>query len=249
MSKGGREFAGTPRVAPDTISTHHTHIDGLEIVAREIATGPHPRWGMKHPAVWHYITKLLLEDESEQYACNHCGLTDPNLLSIRNHLSAHSDRPTRPLTPEATVRAVLREVAKARRIHGVARYAGPAAAALNKAGVRPAHNNEWTPQSVSSLYNRWGGVYKMASREPKPQPPLKAAKEKPANPVTSSGQFSDLVGYVGAEKALLIQARDRLQDLLNLVEQMIDAPPPPPVVDQELVEKAAKWDQARGLFG
>lgn len=243
MSKRATHTRGpdTPRAAPDTISLHHTEIGGIEVIAREIATGPHPRWGMQHPNTYHYITRLLLADETERYECNHCHLVDPSVDSIKAHLSAHSTKIPQPLTPVPTIRTVLKEVAKARRLYGAGRYATPAAEALNKLGLQPAHGAEWTPQSVSSLYNRYKDEYPVRQPPPvaAPKPPVPRQPER-LEKVAGTGEPVDRALSALSAAAAAIQVA---QELLRQVEPTVY------LADPELVEKAKKYDQMRGLFG
>lgn len=240
----------TPRSEPDVISEYYDQVDGLTVIAREIATGPHPRWGMKHPNTYHYITRLLLEDESERFECNHCHLADPRLDSIKAHLSAHSTKLPKPLTPEPVLRAVIREAVKARRIHGVARYAGPAAEALNKLGVQPAHGAEWTAQGVSSLYNRYKDQIVVREAKPRETPAVVPARARPAKiptqtqadpgPVLSADDPLAVAGNLVRQAAVLLrQAELRIQEVASR----------PAAVDPEVLEKARKYDAMRGLLG
>lgn len=238
----------TFRAEPDTVSTHYAEVDGIEVIAREIATGPHPRWGMQHPNTYHYITRLLLANETERYECNHCHLLDPNLGSIKAHLSAHSMKIPQPLTPIPTLRTVLREAAKARRLHGPGRYAAPAAVALNKLGVVPAQGGEWTAQSVSSLYNRYKDEYPV--RQPPPATaatPATAPKPRPAPDGPTSAEEHDPLAaagnLLGQASGLLELARIRIKQAQQAAQARVY------VADPELVEKAQKYDQMRGLLG
>lgn len=244
------DWRGRPRVQPDIPSEHHKEIDGLEIIAREMAVSPHPRWGMKHPATHHFITRLLLADGTDRFECNHCHLADPELKSIKGHLSTHRTVPPQPLTDVETIKTVLREVERARRLYGVGNYCKYAVEALTRLGVRPAKGGEWTAQAVSSLYNAWKDRYPV--RAPKVQQARRKvnATPKPKTiPAPPLQPFSDLVDHVGTEKAHLIKLRDQLLAGVDLLEQMIAAPPPPQVIDEALADKARQFDQLKKLLG
>ena len=254
--RANTSYNGQPRVQPDVVSTHYTEVDGLEVIARELAVSPHPRWKMQHPQTHHFITRLLMADETERFECNHCHLVDPVLQSIRGHQSAHRPNPPQPLTDVQVIKTVLREVERARRMYGVGRYGKYAVEALTRLGVQPATGSEWTVAKVTSLYGTYKDRYPIRAPKVMPRPPKKRAARVAAaqtgNGVVSASPlepllppFSDLVDYCGLDRAVLVRLRDYLQSAINLVEQMIDSPPPPPepmVIDQELAEKARKYD-------
>lgn len=253
------DYAGRRRAKPDVVSQHYTQVDGVEVVARQMATSPHPRWKEKHPQTHHFVTHLLLADNTDRYECNHCHLIDPILKSITAHQSAHRPNPPQPMTDVETIKTVLREVERARRLYGAGRYGKYAAEALTRLGVQPATGQEWTVAKVTSLYGAYKDRYPVRAPKVMPRPPKqRAARAAAAH--TSNGvvappiepmlpPFSDLVDYCGLDRATLVRLRDYLQQAINLIEQMIDSPPPPQVIDQELAEKARKYDELKGLLG
>lgn len=233
---------GGTRAQPDVISQHFQQIEGVEIIARELAVSPHPRWKMQHPQTHHFITRLLLADERELFECNHCHIVDPDVASVKAHLSAHSPKPKGPITDVETIKTVLREVERARRLYGASRYAAPAVEALTQLGVRPASGRAWTAPMVTSLYGAYKDKYPV--RGPKVQNARQKAKARPQPhkappPVDLGGgdpRMQVLTMLVSAEE-LLVQAR-------ALIRSIPDA-----VIDEELAEKARKYDQMRGLLG
>ena len=222
-----------------TTTTKITHLNGIEVIAVEPAIGTHPRWPNR-PALRTGVVKLLLADGKETYLCTDCNeFTAETADKVSHHRNGtHLRGPAKPLTPEATIRAVLRAVesAKQRRIRG---YAEAAAEQLNKTELRPVQGGDWTAGVVSNLYSAYRGKYRvhLAERSSKTDR-VRARIENPAG----LPPFRDLVDYCGLDRATLVRLRDHLQNAVALVEQMIDAPPPPQVIDRELADKARKYD-------
>jgi hypothetical protein len=229
-------YNGEPRALPDVASEHYTAIDGVEVIARELAVSPHPRWKDQHPQTHHFITKLLLADSREVYECNHCHLYDPELKSIKAHLTKHRPNPPQPLTDVETIRTVLREVERARRLYGVGRYGKYAVDALTRLGVRPATGDEWTVAKVTSLYGAYKDRYpvrapKVTARPVQRRPRVVAAAVPPAPEptVVVSGSNRDLM-------QLLVQIDAIVHHAMRAVAAATDP-------DEQIVEKAAKLDQ------
>jgi len=233
-------YNGEPRALPDVVSEHYTAIDGVEVIARELAVSPHPRWKDQHPQTHHFVTKLLLADSREVYECNHCHLHDPVLKSVTAHQGKHRPNPPQPLTDLETLKTVLREVERARRLYGVGRYGKYAVEALTRLGVRPATGDEWTVAKVTSLYGSYKDRYPVRAPKitPRSKPkPTAAARPVPApavaalapEPVAAAGSNRDLM-------QLLVQ----IDAIVHHAMRTVAAATEP---DEQIAEKAAKLDQ------
>jgi hypothetical protein len=233
-------YDGEPRALPDVVSEHYTEVDGVEVIARELATSPHPRWKDQHPQTHHFVTKLLLADGGEVYECNHCHLHDPELKSIKAHLTKHRPNPPQPLTDVETIRTVLREVERARRLYGVGRYGKYAVEALTRLGVRPATGDEWTVAKVTSLYGSYKDRYPV--RAPKVTPRSKPRPTAVARPVPAPAAAAPAPGQAVVSSSdrdlmqLLVQVDAAIHHAMRLVAS-VNAP------DEQIVEKAAMLDR------
>lgn len=232
-------YDGGPRALPDVVSDHYTAIDGVEVIARELAVSPHPRWRDQHPQTHHFTTKLLLADGREIYECNHCHLHDPVLKSVTAHQSKHRPNPPQPMTDLETLKTVLREAERARRMYGVSKYGRYAVEALTRLGVRPATGGEWTTAMVTSLYGKYKDRYPV--RAPKVTPrakpkPVAAAKARPVSapaaapvPASASDGDRDLM-------TVLVQVDAAIHHAMRLVAAATEP-------DEQIAEKAAMLDR------
>lgn len=229
-----------------------THIDGVEIVAREQAmlSHPHPSKGGELVA-FRGITKVLLADDRELYLCDGkddepCDFHNPNGKSVATHRGNTHNRvkPFGPLTSEDTIRAVLRAVQKAKTEPG-RNFNERAVVALNEAGVRSASGHPWSPEMVSNIVNQYKDKYKV---RPLGRPRVGNGEDRVAvraAVVDASADAREDIPLAKRVKALLIM----LDHATRLAEELIERVEAGELVDPVLVEKAAKWDQAQSLFG
>jgi hypothetical protein len=234
---------GDPRSMPDQISQHHTAIDGAEVIARELATSPHPRWKDQHPQTHHFITKLLLADGREIYECNHCHVTDAELKSVTAHQGRHRIAPKKPITDEDTIRTLLREAERARRMYGPSRYAQPTAEALTRLGLTPAQGGEWTSAAVSNLYNTWKDRYPVRAPKVVTRPRPTTAARKPADKTPPVGvQPTPAVASPPASSSDkdLMQVLVQVDAAIHHAMRLVTAATEP---DEQTVEKAAMLDR------
>ena len=233
------DYNGHPRALPDVVSEHYTAIDGVEVIARELATSPHPRWKDQHPQTHHFITKLLLANSREVYECNHCHLHDSELKSITAHLARHRSNPPQPLTDVETIRTVLREVERARRLYGAGRYGRHAVEALTRLGVRPATGGEWTTAMVTSLYGAYKDRYPV--RAPKVTPRAKPKPTAAARPVsTPAAAPTPGQAVVSSSDRDLMQVLVQVDAAIHHAMRLVAAATEP---DEQIVEKAAMLDR------
>ena len=143
--------------------------DGIEIIAREPAMGPHPH--PKHNGrmvPFNGVSKVLLADGAEGYECDFCGDIQPSARQVVSHRSGKHTKSPKRATDVEVVKTVLRVLARERakaKAEGRKEFNQAAADELNSRGVKTYHGNEWTPSSVNSLYLRYKAVYKI--REPR----------------------------------------------------------------------------------
>jgi hypothetical protein len=81
------------------------HVNGHAVIADEPAVSPHLKDNSGRPVAWRQIRRLLMDDGSELYGCQHCDYTSPNMNSIRPHLGAHSTRPRKKKDAESALTA------------------------------------------------------------------------------------------------------------------------------------------------
>jgi hypothetical protein len=214
-----------------------TSVNGVEVIATEPAFNRHPRWGWERPVPLAGVTKILLADNTIVHSCNDCDYIREKPESLQAHRNGTHDRtaPHHPITPPQTIKAVIRAVETARRA-GVRAYSQAAAEALNAAGVTSATGGEWSSASVSSLYvaYRDDPTYNRVriSKSPNGRPVPAPTPRRPAD-----GSVELTLAEVAAQLVLLAR---RVNEL---------AQQEPPQVDPEILEKAQKYDQLRGLIG
>lgn len=134
-----------------------SEVDGVAVIARQAAHGPHPNPNYDTQVEYTGITQLLLADGSEKYACDDDDVVFDSLRSVVSHRASHT-RTGRPATNVDTIKAVLRAVKRYGDDHG--RYT-KAANDLNRVGVRTYHGREWSPGSVRHIYLAYDAVYRV----------------------------------------------------------------------------------------
>lgn len=248
------DYAGRPRVQPDVVSQHYSRVDGIEVVARQLATSPHPRWKDQHPQTHHFITHLLLADSTDRYECNHCHLVDPLLKSVTAHLASHRPNQPQPLTDVEVIKTVLREVERARRLYGANRYAKYAVEALTRLGVQSASGGEWTAAKVTSLWQTYKDRYPVRAPKVTPRPKKRVARAAAAQPATrtENGAVEPVPVAPPIQTLLPAQRPDgALGQLLAhlaaaaiLAQELAET-----AADPVLSEKARRYDELKGLLG
>lgn len=168
----------TPPVDPQP--TRHVLFDGVEVevITAEPASGPHPR---NREMTAHYtgVSKLLLADGREVYACDDCDqFVGFSVLSAASHRGSkhHRSTPYKPLTPEKTIRAVVAAVTAARE-HGQGDGLRVAAEALNAAKIYTSRGKPWSRAAIQAVWQRYKDEY-----------PVEVAVSKPAPRPTPPGQ-------------------------------------------------------------
>lgn len=139
--------------------------DGIEIIAREPALGPHPHPKHKGRMVpFNGVSKVLLVDGTEGYECDFCGDIQPSARQVVSHRSGKHTKSPKRSTDVEVVKTVLRILAHERaKAHAEGRKEFNQAAAdeLNKRGLTTYHGLEFTAQTVNSLHQRYKAVYKI----------------------------------------------------------------------------------------
>jgi len=221
--------------------------DGREIIAREPALTPHPhptQDGRLVPTAG--ISKVLLDDGSEQTECDHCGKLFDSANSARSHLVSHRENAGAPLYPVETIRRVLREIALAKR-NGRG-FHGEAAERLNDAGVATFGGQPWTASSVASLYRHWHTKIKIrvpGGRETRPV----SAPPTTSRQTSSNGVNADIAGQVARIKLALDQVCGQLGDLGEAIARVGQAITALPAVDAQAVEDARRFRELQRLMG
>jgi hypothetical protein len=235
---------------PNTITTRRTHVNGKEIVALERAVGPHPRWPDRM-VPREGVTRALLEDDTEVYLCDGdgktvCTFTAQKPMSVSSHRNGSHNRtvPFHSLYSDDVIRRIATEVGKAKRA-GVRGYAEATAAALNRDKVPTVSGRPWTPEAVSRIYTRWARNMRVRlPRDPKPDAaaPKRAGRGRAmAGPVLNGNvtvlEQDDLqvVRTFVTIAPALAQALARVADFIEAGHD----------VDQELAEKARRYDELR----
>lgn len=147
--------------------------DGLTVVARQQASGPHPHPSQGGKIVpFAGISELLLSNDTTVFGCDRCGKTMPRFRSLNAHLVSHSDR--RHLGAALDDKS-LRAIAVAVRRHGTARGRYELAAIeLNEKGIKPIRGDKWLASTVSSYYRRHCLALRVRINRPKADAPAPA---------------------------------------------------------------------------
>lgn len=227
----------------NTITSRPTHVNDQEIVATEPAIGPHPRWPDRLvPRAG--VTKALLADGSEVYLCDGggktvCHFVGDNPTSVVSHRNGTHQRvaPRGSLYGDTALRQIVGEVEKAKRAK-VRGYAEAAAKALNASDVKTIHGGPWTASAVSGIYRAWGATVKVRIPKPSTVTQRAAAKVRAANGHVETDDLQAL-------RSFIVLAQPLAQALQRLLERLEDRPG----IDPELVEKARRYDELRGLIG
>lgn len=245
-----------PPTSRPSIARKPTTVDGVEVIATEAAMVRHPRWGWERPTVMQGAVKALLADGREEVVCNDCDFHNPNPVAVQSHRNGTHVRraPHIPLTDVKIIRAVLRAVERAKTDGGGRNFCERAAAALNEAGLKPALSAEWSSTMVSRIYRKYHGRYPVRVRRSEDRD-LSRFPTLPAIPtpgLPSELELAQIAATVGqADQALADEFRRIAEDLVRIARALVaiaDNWPPPPVIDPEILEKAAKYDQLRGLI-
>lgn len=223
---------------PSNATKQITHVNGSLIIAREPATGPHPRTRIEG-SPYKGIEKVLLEDGTEAIICSECGWVGESTVSVSSHRTAAHIRTEFRRYPEATLRALIREVNRAKK-DGTRGSAQRAAEVLNGQGITTVGGKPWTPDAVSHIYND----YKDLIRVRVPQARTEGGRpngKSPANPVPSMADGLTVKQEVDMLVVLAGSTLDAAHRLAEKVDQ--------PQVDPAVVEKAKKWDEFEKLMG
>lgn len=223
-----------------------THVNNVEVVARERATAPHPNPSQNGRIVEiGGVTKVLLADGTELFECDECGKSFDRVQSTVSHMGSHNPNSHKPDYAPEVIRTVIRAV---RRYEHKRNKCELAAEELNAKNIVPLRTERWTGMLVSSLYNRYKDVYKVRVRRIGDDTPTTVTKEtsRTKSQAQTQAQITrdDLLATVDQLSHTLDQAASALQ----LVRDGIASLPEPVEVDPEIVVKAAKWDAAQSLF-
>ncbi len=171
--------------------------NGIEIIAREPAMGPHPNPKFKGKLVpYSGVSKLLLADGSEAHECDTCGDVFPEVKQVTAH-STHHSVTTKRNTEVETVKIVLRVVARQRakaQAEGRRSYIDEAAAELNERGIKTYRGHAWTRGSVYNIWKTYHTIYRIRT------PRIASAPESTA-PVTMAADAAVLVAPAKKVKA------------------------------------------------
>jgi len=253
-----------------------THVDGVEIIERRPAEGPHPhpRFNGKIVSITH-ANHLLLADERELYECDHCGWRHVNLKSVVSHMPAHSPTKNAPDYPVDVLRTLVQLVRDFESQH-VRGKCEKTAAELNRRGVPRRDGRPWNGQNVSQLYrthmdkfrNRPSRSLRPPQPQPQPQPDLDT--QTPTTTVTSATETADVAHapdtapkarrprrttHVDLEtqtRALATRAAAAALHLAQLEHDLLELADRVAVAsahaDSQVLEKAEKWDQMQKLM-
>jgi hypothetical protein len=238
-----------------TITRTATHVGDLQIIAVEPAIAPHPHPSQNGALVpYKGVLRALLEDGTEAFLCEgdgqvpcpHIGTSTLSVVAHRN--GTHNRRQPRPSSgyPEATLRRIAVEVAKAKRA-GFRGHAARAAQALNDAGFTTLRGQPWDGGRVSHVFiGHCKGIRVHLPRDPGPPAPRKAVPATPAKagPVRSARvtvlERDDLqvVRTFVTIAPALAKALTRIADYVQAVDAQARLAP-------EVLEKARRYDQLR----
>lgn len=217
-------------IPPPSATKQITHIDGKLIIAREPATGPHPRTRIEG-SPYKGVEKVLLDDETEAIICSECGWVGESTTSVSSHRAMSHVRTNFQRYPEATLRALIREVNRARK-SGIQGFAGAAAEVLNQQGVKTATGQDWTASVVSHVYNQYKDRYRV----------------RVGKPVVAANNGHGPTAAEPVDPVQLLQSIDvslkAMSAALAVAARNLEASTP----DPELVDKAARWDQMQALM-
>jgi hypothetical protein len=229
-------------------TTQITHINGLPIIAREQAHGPHPhpRYNGRIVPITSVI-KVLLEDGSETYLCDRpatdggpCGYHSGNVKSVTAHQAGGHTGPRGSMYPEETIRRVAQEVHKAKR-RGGRGFCEAAAQALNEAGIPTVKGDPWKATTVSSIWNHYGKAVRV--RLPRPASVSRAEPIQGRVVAAGNGHIEhDDIAIVRQFVAFLPRVGEALLRVADQAEQA-------GAVSQEIADKARRYDEIRRSLG
>lgn len=241
--------------------------DGRVIIAREVATGPHPHPRQNGKIIeFTGMSRLLLEDETVVFGCDECGKTHVNFRSIFGHMSSHNTDRARSPYDEKTLRAVATAVRRNWDSKGRCMLA---AVELNEKGFVTARGEPWTAQNVSAIFNKHCTNIRVHIRRGKRESHTEDIPTGSTGP--TGGAAPDTVkaarsmrtpheiGYpghpkddeLGAHAQRVVIAYNAMVEAQSAFEQTfvgymravasVDTTPPP--IDPELLKKAQNWDR------
>lgn len=208
--------------------------DGIEIIARGEARGPHPHPRLRGRIVaYSGVTRLLLADEREVFECDDCGRNFDSLRSAVSHRNGvHVAKPRGPMYPENTIRLVLRLVREYRprsRDFNV-----QVAEELNRREVPTVRGDRWTANMVHTLSNAYRDVYRVRVSRPT-RTPVAAAAE------VAVAENGDVTHALDELLAIVRQLSDGIAQVSWRVREIS-------AVDPELVDKARRYDEMMRLL-
>ena len=226
--------------AVDAVEMKIASVDGVEVIAVEPAIGPHPRYRDEKPILMKGQVKALLADGQEVYVCLEpgCNYHNGSPVSVQAHRGATHDRsaPPHPNTPIATIKAVIREVVKAKQ-EGIRGYAAHAASQLNAQGVKSASNKPWASHMVSSIFSQYAELYPVRVRARRPTGGQPVATEYRSGDVVDRNDLQILV-------AELREHHDKIGRILVELGQIAKRAG----VDPDIEEKAKQFDALRSML-
>jgi len=219
--------------------------DGREIIAREpaYAPHPHPRHNGKLVQVAG-VTKILLDDGSEQHECDQCGKVFKTATSAVAHLPSHGDH--KPQYPLDVLRQVIREVLLAKRAGGKD-FCARAAEKLNAAQVPTAQGKPWSGVGVSYLYNRYKNEVRVRVSGGREVKPVSAPPNQ--RTASTSDVNTDIADQVARIKLALDQVCGQLGDLGEAIARVGQAIAALPAIDSQAIEDARRFRELQKLMG
>lgn len=232
-----------------------SHVNGVPVIAIEQALAPHPHPRFNGKMVpFRGVYKVLLEDGTETYLCAGteqapCDKTDSNPKAIASHRAGlHPKAPrAKSLYPEATLRRVLTEVAKARRA-GLRGHIDRATEAMNISGIKPLSGSAWTRGMISSITYAHGDRIKV--RVPAERPAT--ATQRAAARVRAAAAGGVLNGQVTVLEDTdvdvlrqFVVILPRLGQALTRVADFIEAGA---AQNEAIADKARRYDELQALL-
>lgn len=241
------------RTAPRTASDSPEPFGDREVIVREPATMIHAPTGKTiFPAG---ITKVLLAPRPGTgddpngvvaYECAEDGRTFETAHGALGHYGSHSGKQFEPNYPLDTIKLVVRLVKAAER-DGHRNKAKVAAEALNERGVETLDGEPWTAQRVSALYSRW--VDKVRVRVDRRATTVSSPIVKNVAEPELVDVARDLVKSFSQATVALDAFASRVTGIGPAIARLTDAVAETEKVDEELVDKARRWEEMQRLLG
>lgn len=134
-------------------------VDGVKVSVQQRAYGPHPHPQHRGKQVpYTNVLHLILDDETELFACEVCGGTFEKITQAAAHLSKHSEKHGMPDTPIKLIQMVLGHVKLAQSNDSTSPYQD-AADALNARRIKTVRGFKWTGQNVRQMYSLYEKQY------------------------------------------------------------------------------------------